>query len=177
MGRIGRLIKTEIEKFIVQTVESYLGKNQLCKQYGASGDESPPLAEDRVLLVKVDGTGRYVSAGVLSCSQGAKPGEKIFYSRSDDGEVQSVIKLLQDGVIEMFSPSDMKFDSDSKILLQGGGKAAARKGDKVKVTIPAGSFITTVSGGAGAPAVGVANMSPVTVEGTIEEGSDSVEVG
>ena len=40
MGRIGRLIKTEIEKFIVQTVESYLGKNQLCKQYGASGDES-----------------------------------------------------------------------------------------------------------------------------------------
>ena len=44
-------------------------------------------------------------------------------------------------------------------------------------TIPAGSFITTVSGGSGAPAVGVANVSPVTVEGTIEEGSDSVEIG
>ena len=177
MGRVGRLIKTEIEKFIVQTVESYCGKNQLCKQFGASGEDAPPLPEDRVLLVKVDGSGRYVSAGVLSVSQGAKPGEKILYSRNADNEVMALIKMLQDGVIKIEAAADVTVDSDAKIMLQGGGKAAARKGDKVKVTIPAGSFITTVSGGSGAPAVGVANVSPVTVEGTIEEGSDSVEIG
>ena len=177
MGRIGRLIKTEIEKFIVQTVESYLGKNQLCRQYGPSGDDSPPLSADRVILVKVDGTGRYVSAGVLSVSQGANPGEKILYSRNENNEAMALIKMLQDGELKFMAAADVTIDSDSKVLVQGGGKAAARKGDKVKVTIPAGSFITTVSGGAGAPAVGVANVSPVTVEGTIEEGSDSVEIG
>ena len=49
--------------------------------------------------------------------------------------------------------------------------------DNIDIQIPIGSIIETVSGGSGAPAVGVANVSPVTVEGTIEEGSDSVEIG
>ena len=104
MGRIARLISTKIEKFIVQTVESYFGANVTAETYAPSGDDSPPLENDRIVLVKVDGTGNFVAVGVLSVSQGAKPGDRILYSRNEDGEVQAVLKLLGDGTIEGVSP-------------------------------------------------------------------------
>lgn len=66
-----------------------------------------------------------------------------------------------------------KFDlSATKITMQGGGanKNAARKGDQVKVTIPAGSVLI------GAQA-GVPNPSPIELTGTIQSGSGSVEIG
>ena len=101
MGRIAKLISTKIEEFIVQTVEAYFGANVTAETFAPSGDDSPPLENDRIVLVQVDGTGNFVSVGVLSKSQGAKPGEKILYSRGSDGEVKAAIKLLNDGKIEM----------------------------------------------------------------------------
>lgn len=117
MGRIARLISTKIEKFIIQTVESYFGANVTAETYAPSGDDSPPLENDRIVLVKVDGTGNFVAVGVLSVSQGAKPGERILYSRNEDGEVQAVLKLLGDGTIEGVSPGgyNLKTDKDYKI--------------------------------------------------------------
>ena len=79
MGRIAKLISTKIEEFIVQTVEAYFGANVTAETFAPSGDDSPPLENDRIVLVQVDGTGNFVAVGVLSKSQGAKPGEKILY--------------------------------------------------------------------------------------------------
>lgn len=121
MGRIGRLIKTEIEKFIVQTVESYFGANTTAETFAPSGDDSPPLPEDRIILVQVDGTGNFVAAGVLSVSQGAKPGERIMYSRDENGDVKAAIKLLNDGKIELVSPSDVSLNADGEFSAKGDG--------------------------------------------------------
>lgn len=168
MGRIGRLLKTEIDRYIVQTVESFMKLNHLAYQYGPSGEDAPPLKDDRIVLIKEDGTGKYVAAGVLSVSQGAKPGEKIMYSRDADGGVQAVIKLLNDGAISI---------DGSSVKIAGGGKAAARVDDQVEIEIPAQSFVVTVSGGSGAQAVGVKNATPVKCTGTIKAGSSTVEIG
>lgn len=159
MGRIGRLLKTAIEKFIITTVETRLGLNQEGALFSSSGDDSPPLKDDRIILVKVDGTGRYSAVGVLCVSQGAKPGEKILYSRDNDGGVQAVLKMLGDGKINM---------NDA-----GNDKKAARNGDKVKVAIPAGTVIVSVTG----DATGHPNPADIICEGTIVEGSESVFIG
>lgn len=118
MGRIARLIKTEIEKFIVQTVESYFGANVTAETFAPSGDDSPPLPDDRVVLVQTDGTGNFVAVGVLSVSQGAKPGERILYSRDSDGAVKAAIRLLNDGKIEMVSPADFSLTGEN-VMVEG----------------------------------------------------------
>lgn len=123
MGRIGRLVKTAIDKYIVQTVEAYLGANITAETFASSGDDSPPLADDRIVLVKIDGSGNFAAIGVLSESQGAKPGEKILYSRDKNGEVQAALKLLNDGKIEMISPDDFSLE----------GKKLALKADEIKI--------------------------------------------
>lgn len=115
MGRIARLLKTEINTYIQQTVESYMKLNHTCYQYGPSGEDAPPLKDDRIVLIKEDGTGKYVAAGVLTVSQGAKPGEKIMYSRDADGAVQAVIKLLNDGKITVIAPGKFSIDCDENV--------------------------------------------------------------
>lgn len=59
----------------------------------------------------------------------------------------------------------------------GSEKFAARKDDPVTVTIPANTFIVSVSGGSGAPAVGVLNPAPIDVDGIITDGSSEVKIG
>lgn len=202
MGRIGRLVKTAIETFIIQTVETRLGLNQTAKTFNASGDDSPPLENDRIVLVKVDGTGHFAAVGVMTVSQGAKAGEKILFSRDPDGEIMAKISMLNDGTIGIDSPADLsvaiegdavigadgemilsadkvlKIDGQ-KVTINGGGtnKNAARKGDQVKIQIPPLSVIISVSGGSGAPAVGVLNPKPIDCMGKIQSGSGTVEIG
>lgn len=60
---------------------------------------------------------------------------------------------------------------------EGSEEFAARVGDDVRVTIPAGTFVVEVTGGAGAPAVGVKNPLPIDVDGTIISGSGEVKIG
>lgn len=128
MGRIGRMIKTAIDTYIVQTVEAYAGANVTANTYAPSGDDSPPLAEDRVLLSKVDGSGQFAACGVLSASQGAKPGEKILYSRAEDGSVMAMVKLLQDGTISVSgSGANLAIDGDCTITVSGTAAIVANK--------------------------------------------------
>lgn len=115
MGRIGRLLKTEIEKFIIATVETRFKYNQTADFYAASGDDAPPLVNDRIALVDVDGTGNFAAVGVLMVSQGAEPGERILYSRDSDGNVKAVLKLLGDGTIEGISPGGISVSTDDKM--------------------------------------------------------------
>ncbi len=53
--------------------------------------------------------------------------------------------------------------------------AAARKTDTVKVTIPAGTVIVSVT--PGPPAAGVPNPTPIDLVGTITAGSSEVTIG
>lgn len=140
MGRIGKLIKTEIEKFIIATVETRYKFNQTCDMYAASGDDAPPLENDRIALIDVDGTGNFAAIGVLMVSQGAEPGERILYSRDSDGNPQAVLKLLGDGSFEGISPGgyklqtekdfELKTDGDTKIEASGD---VGIKGTNVKI--------------------------------------------
>lgn len=149
MGRIGRLIQTAIDKYIVQTVEAYFGANVTAETFAPSGDDSPPLPDDRIVLVQTDGTGNFVAVGVLSVSQGAKPGERIMYSRDENGEVQAAIKLLNDGKIEMVSPTNFSFDGENitlsaKSALTAKGKDVAVEGES---SLTLKSAATELTGG------------------------------
>jgi hypothetical protein len=89
------------------------------------------------------------------------------------------------GVVKDAAKTKIKADdgtldviSDKIILNEGSDeKNAARNGDKVQVSIPAGTVIIAVSGGSGSPAVGTPNPVDIIVEGTIVEGSGTVFVG
>lgn len=58
----------------------------------------------------------------------------------------------------------------TKIFLNGDSKGAAREGDEVEVTIPAGSFLTKAD-------KGVLNATPVKVQGVITSSSKNVMIG
>jgi hypothetical protein len=96
---IGRKVGEEIKKFIQLIFEARKDDNRNALLYNAAGDDSVPLNEERIILVKVDGTGKYVAVGVLTPSQGAKPGEKIFFARDPDAAIVSKISMLNDGSI------------------------------------------------------------------------------
>lgn len=109
--------------------------------------------------------------GVVVCIQdrelrlkGLEEGEVVIYD--DQG---SKVHLRRDGLIEIVG-------KEVRVGAPDASKGAAREGDKVKVTIPPGTFIEQVTGGAGAPAVGVPNTAPVELEGEIVEGSLVVKV-
>jgi len=106
MGRIGRWIASKINTYITGTIESLVSERVQAMLYGQSGDDSPPLPDDRVLIVSVDGSGRYVITGVLSESQGAEPGEKILYSRDSNGTVKATISFKSDGTLEINGNTD-----------------------------------------------------------------------
>lgn len=137
MGRIARMIKTEIENFIVQTVEMYFGANVTAETFAPSGDDSPPLPDDRIVLVQTDGTNNFVAVGVLSVSQGAKPGEKILYSRDENGEVKAAIKLLNDGSIQMQTFGDAGINLTDKA-----GNVIETSSDGITLTDTNGGKVT-----------------------------------
>jgi hypothetical protein len=96
---IGRKIGEEIKKFIRLIFEARKDDTRNALLYNSAGEDSVPLNDERIILVKVDGTGKYAAAGVLTSSQGAKPGEKIFFARDPDAAIVSKISMLNDGSV------------------------------------------------------------------------------
>jgi hypothetical protein len=115
VGVIGRIIKQEIDKFVNLVVEIRKGFNIPAFLYNTSGDDSVPCKEDRVVVLKVDGTGNYVVLGVLNKSQKAKPGEKILFARDADGEIVSTISMLNDGSLNIETKGDINQKSEGKM--------------------------------------------------------------
>jgi hypothetical protein len=107
LNRIGKVIDHNIDKFIELVLETRKDFNQKALLYNASGEDSPPIKNDRIILLHIDGTGKYIAAGVLTESQGAKPGEKIFFARDLDGKIISKIKMLDDGSINIEADGDI----------------------------------------------------------------------
>lgn len=122
MGRIGKHLKAEIAEYIEQVIETRLNYKQTALTFAPSGDDSPPIENDRIVLVSVDGNGKFAAVGVLTASQGAKAGEKILYSRNSDGEVQAIISLLNDGKIKLESPDEISIEAEKGIKTECGAK-------------------------------------------------------
>lgn len=129
MSTVARLIQTENgdDEEIIQTVEAHYGENKYCDQYAPSGDDSPPLPEDRVVLLDIEGTGNCASVGVLAKSQGAEPGEKILYSRDEDGNVKAKIHLKKDGSVVF------EGEGDAELTIKGGVNITVKGDAAVKV--------------------------------------------
>ena len=143
MGRVARVLQSED---LLETVEIYLGANVTAKMYGSSCDDAPPLKNDRVLLVPVEGTGNYVVAGVMGKTQGAKPGERIIYSRDENGNKRAVIHLMNDGSISLVC-LDKNGTELITGLLGGNGKVKIEKCEEITVQDKNGNKIVSGSGG------------------------------
>jgi len=96
-GRIGKVINHEIKKMVEIISETRKDYNQKAVQYNPSGEDSPPVIDDQLVMLKIDGTGKYVVVGIFNETQGAKPGEKILFSRDQKGKITLKIKMLNNG--------------------------------------------------------------------------------
>ena len=105
---IARKVGDEIKKHIQIIFETWKDDNRNALLYNSAGEDSVPLDEERLVVVKVDGTGKYAVVAVLTQSQGAKPGEKIFFARNPDAAIVSKISMLNDGSITILADGDIK---------------------------------------------------------------------
>lgn len=83
----------------------------------------------------------------------------------EKGNVTLIIKGLS---------GNLTIITDGEVNINNGEKGVARVGDKVKVTLPTGSVVVIPGSAA---AIGVKNLVPLEIEGTIEEGSEKVKIG
>tara|TARA_Y100001973_G_scaffold98240_1_gene155532 strand:+ start:125 stop:706 length:582 start_codon:yes stop_codon:yes gene_type:complete len=131
------------------------------------GFSSSPLAGSEALVLNLGGdktTPLVLCVADRRYRLALEAGEVMIY---DDGG--AFIKLSKNGIV-------LQPKTGNPIELgAGAAKAVGRVGDSVEVTIPAASFITSVTGGSGAPAVGVPNAAPITLNGTITAGSSVVK--
>lgn len=97
----------------------------------------------------------------------------------------SIIEIDKEGNINIESAGKLSINKESQgeievfgdIVMNDGTNGAARLDDEVEVEIPAGTFIESVSGGGGAPALGMPNAAPVKVTGKIITSSETVKIG
>jgi hypothetical protein len=130
------VINHNIERFVELTSEIWKGFNQNARLYNSAGEDSVPCKEDQIILVKIDGTGKYVAIGVLTESKGAKPGEKIFFARGADAKIVSKISMLNDGSIKTEADGGVSYTA------KGAYNISSEKG----IGLSAGEDITAQAG-------------------------------
>jgi hypothetical protein len=101
IAETAKVLKHTIEKFVQITTEVWKGFNQEARLYNSPGEDAVPCKGDQLILVKTDGTGKYAAVGVLTVSQGARPGEKIIYARDPDAQIVSKIAMFNDGSVNI----------------------------------------------------------------------------
>lgn len=91
-------------------------------------------------------------------------GEPVFFHPVTNTRIiarnDSTLAIYSDAAVNIFAP---------QTNLGDGGLPIARDTDPVEVTIPAGTFLVSATGG-------VLNPSPVTVTGTITDGGDNTSI-
>lgn len=143
---------------IIITSEGSAEKGETSQQYGQAGFISNPPKNVKGIRLRIGSIDICIGAFNYGVAFPEKPGETKIYSTDVEG-VEKASQYLDDQGVHTFNDGD---------------KEAARNGDKVTVTIPAGTFIVEVTGGSGSPAVGVLNPTPIDVDGTIKEGTNEV---
>lgn len=142
MGIIGRCLKvTKDDKFNVATIETSKGFEEEALLFAGTGDDSVPCDNDRLILIKAGGTGESVAVGCLTESQGAKPGEKILFSRNEKGKIVAVIKMLNSGNIEIETTGDYKIKTDGDIELNGSEFGGLVKIEELKLQLQKNTLI------------------------------------
>lgn len=121
-----------------------------------AGDNSIPVIGSIVTILEAGRSWKIAvsSKDAIDFDDILKEGDRLFYSKD--------------------RAATYKIGSDGKHVFNDGTIEAARNGDAVRVTIPANTFIVSVSGGSGTPAVGALNPTPIDVDGTIQEGTSEV---
>jgi hypothetical protein len=133
-GRVGRVIDHAIDKFIQLILETRKGYNQTVFLFTPSGDNSVPCKEDRLILLKVDGTGKYIAVAVATESQGANPGEKIFFARNQDGNIVSQISMLNDGSVNTKADGDVTAEVEKNLTVTIKGDVEFEANGEIKET-------------------------------------------
>jgi hypothetical protein len=126
---IGRKVGEEIKKFIRIIFEARKDDNRAGLLYNSPGEDSVPLDDERIILMKVDGAGKYAAVGVLTPSQGARPGEKIFFAREPDGTIVCKLSMLHGGHTELTQDGDATIEIKGKKEENVTGKAKYTSAD------------------------------------------------
>jgi hypothetical protein len=128
---IGRKVGEEIKKFVRLIFEAWKDDSRNALLYNPAGEDSVPLNDERIILVKVDGTGKYAAVGVLTLSRGAKPGEKILFARNPEGDIVSKLSMLHGGIVNLDQAVNftVNFKKNASITV-GGNQAIDIGGDK-----------------------------------------------
>jgi phage gp45-like len=144
-----------------------------------------PVATQHIGLANIPRVGDLVVVGFVGGNLNAPVILGRLYNDEDTPPTSDVGQLVVENLetikltlksgtaIEIDSDGNVKIDGAGDVVINGGSKGCARKDDAVEVTIPAGTFITSVSG----QAVGTPNPAPVKVQGTITAASGTVKIG
>lgn len=140
MGRIGRILKNRMEKFIYNTIETRLQLNFENKMYAPAGIHCVPLKDDRMILVKIDGTGKFGVVGTLNELQpgldSITEGDIWLFSRDPrSGKYQTWIKLNHDGTLEIDTPSNVTINNHAKVNVHITGATDLKCDDDVTIQV------------------------------------------
>jgi len=140
MGRIGRILKNRMQKFIYNTIETRLQLNFENKMYAPAGLHCVPLKDDRMILVKIDGTGKFGVVGTLNELQpgldSISEGDIWLFSRDPgSGKYKTWIKLNHDGTLEIDTPSNVTINNHAKVDVHITGETTLQVDDKVDIHV------------------------------------------
>ena len=140
-GRIGKVINHEIEKAVEIIAETRKNYNQKGVLYNSSGEDSPPVKDDKIVILKVDGSGKGLIVGVFNETQGAKPGEKIYFARNEKGEIKSKLQMLGKGEViweledlfSLYTKKTYDIEADEDIGVKSGANVNIEATEKTTV--------------------------------------------
>jgi Type VI secretion system/phage-baseplate injector OB domain len=166
---------------------------KLKNRKGADGSDfelrKVPVASGHIGLVNIPNVGDLVLIQFIGGDLNAPVITGRLYNDKDKptvGDKEQInldrvesIKIEMKGgtTIEVDKDGNVKITAKGDVIINEGSNGAARKDDSVEVTIPSGSFIISVAGGGGSPAVGTPNPGPVKVQGKITSASGTVKIG
>jgi len=178
VGIIGKVLKAVSDTFTALTVETRKGFSEEPLLYSASGDDSVPCKDDRVLLVPAGGTGEQVVAGVLNKSQGAKSGERILFARDENGKIVAKIKMLNSGNIEIEADGDCKVKAKGNIEINGSDFGGLIKIEELKTQLQKNTAILQgLLGTLKTPITEPGNGSPSAFQATLITAIGALQAG
>jgi hypothetical protein len=138
LGRLARVISSKVDKdgFLILTVETDYKNNIQVESFGPAGDCSRPLPEDKILLIEKEGSGEYGGVVVLNEDQNEGEGEKIIFSRDEDGNVVAQAYFQKDGKLDIILDSNLLLNiNNNKIKVEANddGKLNIETEDKITV--------------------------------------------
>ena len=108
MGRIGRVLsylfkQVGEDKVADIKINTGGGANTTVQHFQPAGEDSQPLPQDILVVLKVPGVGREVAVAFVDPKndQLAQAGEKRFYARDENGAAIATFYLKADGTIEV----------------------------------------------------------------------------